>query len=136
MRKFILPLAAFAVMLATNVGAANKINGKTVIAKTENNNWMKDSDGAWEGKKDGKTYWYKLDKSAKLWWSTDGKKWEAAGDNTWADNQGHWLTVKNNKLEWSTDMGKTWSAVPDMKWEGSDGKWYKFDKDWTLWVNK
>jgi hypothetical protein len=33
-------------------------------------------------------------------------------------------------------MGKNWSEVPEWKWEGPKGEWYKFDKDWSLWVNK
>jgi hypothetical protein len=133
MRKWILSLAAFGVMLSANVKAANAGSNKdaTVVEDTK---WMKDPDGAWEGKKSGKTYWYKLDKNFKLWFSSDAKKWEAVGDDMWIDKSNHWLKVKDKKLVWSGDSGKTWSEVPESKWEGSDGKWYKFDKDWTLWV--
>jgi len=97
--------------------------------------WTKSSNGTWPGMKDSKTYWYKLDKNAGLWWSTDGKKWAAVKDGMWADKDGKWLKIHQGKLVWSTD-GKQWSEVPDWKWEGSDGKWYKFDSKWTLWVNE
>lgn len=89
------------------------------------------------GMKDGKSYWYKLDKNAKLWWSADGgKNWAEVKDGMWADKDGKWLKIGNNKLWWSADMGKNWSEVPEWKWEGPKGEWYKFDKDWTLWTNK
>lgn len=97
--------------------------------------WVKSSTGTWAGMKDGKTYWYKLDKKAGLWWSTDGKKWAAVKDGAWADKEGKWLKIHDKKLVWSTD-GKAWSEVPEWKWEGSDGKWYKFDGQWGLWVNE
>ncbi|MBO9564864.1 MAG: hypothetical protein J7621_18960 [Niastella sp.] len=97
--------------------------------------WTKSSTGTWAGMKDGKTYWYKLDKKAGLWWSTDGKKWAEVKDGAWADKEGKWLKIHDKKLVWSTD-GKAWSEVPEWKWEGSDGKWYKFDAQWGLWVNQ
>lgn len=85
----------------------------------------------------GKSYWYKLDKSAKLWWSADGgKNWVAVKDGMWADKDGKWMKISENKLWWSADMGKKWSEVPEWKWEGPKGEWYKFDKDWSLWTNK
>ncbi|NLR60400.1 hypothetical protein HGH93_19975 [Chitinophaga polysaccharea] len=97
--------------------------------------WKKSTTGTWPGMKDGKIYWYKLDKNASLWWSADGKKWAAVKDGLWADKEGKWLKIYQGKLVWSTD-GKQWSEVPDWKWEGSDGKWYKFDAKWSLWVNE
>lgn len=96
--------------------------------------WTKSATGTWAGKKDGVTYWYKLDKKAGLWWSTDGKKWAEVKDGVWADKEGKWLKIHDKKLVWSTN-GKAWSEVPEWKWEGADGKWYKFDSHWTLWVN-
>ena len=102
----------------------------TIGSKTD---WMKSKTGTWPGMKDGETYWYKLDKQAGLWWSTDGKKWEAVSDGAWADKDGKWLKIHEGKLVWSTD-GNTWSEVPEWKWEGSDGKGYKFDNNWNLWV--
>lgn len=96
--------------------------------------WMRSPTGAWPGMKDGKTYWYKLDKKAGLWWSTDGKNWAAVKDGAWADSEGKWIRIHDKKLVWGTD-GKTWSEVPEWKWKGSDGKWYKFDEKWALWVN-
>lgn len=104
--------------------------GHTVTA----DEWKKAATGTWPGMKDGITYWYKLDKKAGLWWSTDGKKWAAVTDGMWADKAGKWLKIHNKKLVWSTD-GKAWAEVPEWKWEGADGKWYKFDAGWQLWVN-
>ncbi|RAJ79362.1 hypothetical protein CLV59_106427 [Chitinophaga dinghuensis] len=108
---------------------ANRISSHIMMR-----DWMKSTNGTWPGMKDGKTYWYKLDKHGGLWWSTDGQKWEAVKDGAWADKDGKWLKIHDKKLVWSTD-GKTWSEVPDWKWEASDGKWYKFDSNWGLWVN-
>lgn len=96
--------------------------------------WKKSSTATWPGMKDGKTYWYKLDKKGGLWWSEDGKKWAAVPDGAWADKEGKWLKIYDKKLVWSTD-GSSWAEVPEWKWEGSDGKWYKFDSNWMLWVN-
>lgn len=97
--------------------------------------WVKSKTQTWAGSIEGKTYWYKLDKSAKLWWSTDGEKWASVDSQSWTDKDGKWLKINEGKLVWSTD-GTAWSEVPEWKWEGSDGKWYKFDKKWTLWTNK
>ncbi|MDP1727461.1 MAG: hypothetical protein Q8M15_11810 [Bacteroidota bacterium] len=97
---------------------------------------MKSKEGTWAGMKEGKMYCYKIDKSAKLWWSADGKNWAAVSDGMWADKEGRWLKNGKNKLWWSADMGKNWSEVPERKWEGPNGEWYKFDKDWSLWVHK
>lgn len=96
--------------------------------------WTKAKDGVWEGVKDKKTYWYKLDKDAKLWWSANGKKWAAVDDGMWADADGKWLKIVDGKLMWSADNGGSWAEVPDWKWEGPKGHWYKFDKEWSVWV--
>lgn len=96
--------------------------------------WMRSSTGTWPGVKDGKTYWYKLDKKGGLWWSADGNQWAAVKGGAWADGDGKWLKIHDKKLVWSTD-GKSWSEVPEWKWKASDGKWYKFDQGWSLWVN-
>jgi len=92
--------------------------------------YVKSTDGTWEGKD---KIWYKLDKKAQLWWSKDGKKWEASKDHTWQDKDGKWLKLHDKKLVWSAD-GKKWDEVPEWAWESPNGKWYKFDKDWSLWV--
>lgn len=97
--------------------------------------WVKSKTQTWAGSIEGKTYWYKLDKPAKLWWSTDGTKWAEVESQSWTDKDGKWLKIHEGKLVWSTD-GTKWSEVPEWKWEGSDGKWYKFDKKWALWTNK
>lgn len=133
MKKTILSLAIFGAILFANVATAT---AAPAINPTEegNDKFEKSTTGTWEGKKDGTTYWYKIDKNAKLWWSKDGKEWAAVADGMWADKDGKWLKIKDQKLVWTADGGKTWSEVPNWKWQGSDGKWYKFDKDWTLWV--
>ena len=95
--------------------------------------WIKDADQAWAGKD---MVWYKLDEKANVWWSKDGKKWEAVKDGMWQDKEGKWLKIGDKKLWWSADNGKNWSEVPEWKWQGSDGKWYKFDEKWTLWINE
>lgn len=133
MKKWIFSLAVFGVILSGNLGA-NHTGALKNTRVTEDTKWIKDPDGAWKGKKGGKTYWYKLDKNLKLWFSSDAKKWDAVGDDIWIDKSDHWLKVKDKKLVWSGDSGKTWSEVPESKWEGSDGKWYKLDMEWALWV--
>ncbi|MCC7298206.1 MAG: hypothetical protein IT244_07735 [Bacteroidia bacterium] len=93
-------------------------------------------DGTWTGKMNDKTYWYKLDEKAALWWSTDGKNWAAVESGMWADKDGKWLKIGSEKLWWSADSGKTWAEVPDWTWEGPNGEWYKFDSKWNLWEKK
>lgn len=134
MKKLLLLISCICLMLAINVHVTAKsiapVNSKYVA-----DDWKKSKTGTWEGMKDGKTYWYKLDKSAKLWWSADGKSWASVPDGMWADKDGKWLKINEGKLVWSADSGANWSEVPDWKWEGSNDKWYKFDKNWGLWVN-
>jgi hypothetical protein len=101
------------------------------------NEWVKSKTGIWEGKADGKNYWYKLDKNAKLWWSSNaGKDWHLVDSQMWADRDGKLLKISNDELIWSADMGKTWAPVPDRTWESADGKWYRLDKSWALWINR
>ena len=135
MIKFTVGLFMLFALCTGSTRAENKltdVHGSTGIVPSAD--WMRSSTGTWPGMKDGKTYWYKLDKKGGLWWSIDGKKWSAVEDGAWADKDGKWIRIHEGKLVWSTD-GKTWSEVPDWKWEGSDGKWYKLDMHWTLWVN-
>lgn len=131
MKKSILMLA-LALPVALISSSFTTTNHDVTISSVHAD-WMKSKTGTWPGMKDGKTYWYKIDKKAGLWWSTDGKKWEAVSDGAWADKDGKWLKIHEGKLVWSTD-GTSWSEVPEWKWEGSDGKWYKFDNKWSLWV--
>lgn len=116
--------------IATTTQAANAISLPSYSFAKE---WMKSKTQTWPGMYEGKTYWYKLDSNAKLWWSMNGKKWGAVDSQTWADKSGKWLKIHEGKLVWSMD-GSLWSEVPEWKWEGSDGKWYKFDAMWKLWV--
>jgi hypothetical protein len=132
MKRTIL-LMAFCLPVALMTSSFTNNNDTQAVQAEMKNDWMKSSTGTWPGMKDGKTYWYKLDKKAGLWWSTDGKKWEAVSDGAWADKDGKWLKIHDKKLVWSAD-GNSWSDVPEWKWEGSDGKWYKFDQKWSLWV--
>jgi hypothetical protein len=134
MKKTLIALAAITMMLGANATTTSScITPTTAMSAT--GDWNKAKDGTWAGMMKGKAYWYKLDKSAKLWWSTDGKKWAAVTDGMWADKDGKWLKIGENKLWWSADMGKNWSEVPEWKWAGPKGEWYKFDKDWTVWTN-
>jgi len=136
MKKTLIALSAICMMLGANAYTPHATAASKVGITSVNGDFMKSKDGTWAGMMKGKTYWYKLDKSAKLWWSTDGKKWMEVKDGMWADKDGKWLKIGENKLWWSADMGKTWGEVPEWKWQGPKGEWYKFDKDWSLWVNK
>ncbi|WP_114791558.1 hypothetical protein U0035_18485 [Niabella yanshanensis] len=118
----------------TTVAQAADLSTTPVVYKVSAD-WVKSKTQTWAGSIEDNTYWYKLDKSAKLWWSTDGTKWAEVESQSWTDKDGKWLKIHEGKLVWSTD-GTQWSEVPEWKWEGSDGKWYKFDKKWTLWTNK
>ena len=133
MKKGILIVACFMLnsVLINELNAGNAVSSAYSSKKA---GWKKVANQAWPGVKDGTTYWYKIDKMAKLWWSADGKQWAAVEDGAWMDKDGKWLKIYKGKLVWSTD-GKQWDAVPEWKWQGSDGKWYKFDQHWTLWVN-
>lgn len=132
MKKLILACLLLAGVFTGTAYAAGNDRPTNFAAYTD---WMKSPAQTWPGMYEGKTYWYKLDKMAKLWWSADGKKWAAVESGTWADKEGKWLKIHEGKLVWSKD-GKAWSEVPEWKWEGSDGKWYKFDSSWSLWENK
>lgn len=121
-------------LLAGNCMPLQATTVKNLQHAANEGEWKKSPNGSWPGMKDGKTYWYRLDKKGGLWWSTDGEKWDAVKDGAWADKAGKWLKIHNKKLVWSAD-GKTWSEVPQWQWQGSDGKWYKFDNKWGLWVN-
>lgn len=133
--KKMLMLAAVIILTVPAGVAAN--SGKTAGGYTNiDQDWEKSKTGTWSGKKDGKTYWYKLDKNAQLWWSTDGQQWAVVDGGMWADKDGRWLKIGDGKLWWTADGGKNFAEVPEWKWEAPDGKWYKFDAKWTLWVNK
>lgn len=136
MKKFILAAAVLGLILGTTATQASNTPKTASTTTTVKADWKKSAEGTWAGKMNGKTYWYKLDNKAKLWWSTDGKKWAEVKDGMWADKDGKWLKIGDNKLWWSADSGKKWSEVPEWKWQGPNGEWYKFDKDWSLWTNK
>ena len=131
--------ACLFMMIASNIvttyAEGSIAGGQGTSGYARSADWMRSSTGTWPGMKDGKTYWYKLDKKAGLWSSADGKQWSAVKGGQWADKDGKWIKIHEKKLVWSTD-GKSWSEVPEWKWQGSDGKWYKFDTDWALWVNE
>jgi hypothetical protein len=120
----------------TQAVAVNKTADKNYILLGEGD-WMKSTDGTWTGMNDAKKVWYKLNmKDASVWWSTDGKTWEAVQTGMWQDKDGKWLKIVDKKLMWSTDGGKTWVEVPDWTWQDASGNWCKFDKDWSLWMKK
>jgi hypothetical protein len=134
MKKLVL-LAGLACFVFATTNASAEIKVTNTVSVT--GEWAKSKEGTWDGMHDGKKVWYKLDmKNASLWWSMDGKKWDAVKDGMWQDKDGKWLKIVDAKmLKWSADGGKTWSDVPEWKWEAPSGTWYKFDKDWSLWVN-
>lgn len=138
MKKFTIIPAVLGILCGVMIftSAVNKEVEAAIYTYDQNDEWTKTKSGMWPGLRDGKTYWYKLDKDAKLSWSTDGKSWSQVANGMWADKSGRWMKVENQKLVWSTDMGTNWSDVPEGRWEGSDSRWYKFDKDWTLMVKK
>jgi hypothetical protein len=136
MKKILMAAAVLGLILGATATQASTAPKTTATSKTVKADWKKSAEGTWAGKMTGKKYWYKLDTKAKLWWSTDGKKWAEVKDGMWADKDGKWMKIGDNKLWWSADMGKKWSEVPEWKWQGPDGEWYKFDKDWSLWTNK
>jgi opacity protein-like surface antigen len=134
MKKIIL-LAGIACFAVSTVNAAVVVRSFSILNIVSE--WEKSKEGTWDGMHDGKKVWYKLNqKDASLWWSMDGKKWEAVKEGMWQDKDGKWLKIVDAKmLKWSADGGKTWSDVPEWKWEAPSGTWYKFDKDWSLWMN-
>ena len=134
MKKNLLLLIAGGMLALATISSAFTTAPVSITKPAEG--WMKKADGTWAGKMDSKMYWYKLDKEAKLWWSADGKAWAAVANGMWADKDGKWLKIGDKKLWWSADMGKTWVEVPEWKWQGPNDEWYKFDKDWSLWINK
>ncbi len=135
-RKLFVAVVLALFTTTTVMFAVNGILNPSSITASIYGDWVKKDDGTWAGNMDGKKYWYKLDSSAKLWWSTDGKAWAAVDNGMWADKDGKWLKIGEKKLWWSADMGATWSEVPEWKWQGPDGEWYKFDATWNIWVNK
>ncbi len=138
MKKFMLCMGVAA--LSFTVGHAATVNKTAVVNHSiifADGDWTKSTAGTWTGMHDNKKVWYKVNaKDASLWWSTDGKKWEAVKDGMWQDKDGKWLKISDKKLMWSADSGKTWSEVPDWTWQDADGNWCKFDKDWSLWTKK
>ena len=120
-------LAIFVLILPASFGQTGKTG-------SDSHKWKKDADHTWQGKKEGKTYWYRFDKKGKLQWSEDGRNFDRLGSGIWYDKNERMLMISESRLMASSDGGKTWENAPDWKWQGSDGKWYKFDKDWTLWV--
>lgn len=134
MKKMLLAASGAFLVLMSSIAFTQAIAPAAHIAYYAE--WVKSGTGIWAGKKDGKTYWYKLDKNAQVWWSADGKEWAAVEGGMWADKDGKWLKIGEGKLWWTTDGGKNFSEVPEWKWEGPDGEWYKFDAKWILWVDK
>lgn len=95
--------------------------------------WSKSADGIWLGQENIQ---YKLElKDLTVLQSTDGKKWSKSKKG-WTDKSGNLLKIADKKVQSSSDSGKTWTEVPDSKWVGNDNKWYKFDQEWTLWINE
>src|ERR1700741_1105710 len=103
MKKVILLAAAlFVAAINVEIKATTISSVNTTIGEPK---WEKSSAGTWMGA--NKT-WYKVNpKDASIWWSKDGKKWDAVKDGMWQDKEGKWLKIGDKKLWWSKD-GKEW----------------------------
>ncbi|MGN6510904.1 MAG: hypothetical protein ACTHLD_15670, partial [Chitinophaga sp.] len=82
-------------------------------ASFQEQNWTKSKTGVWLGVADNKLRRYKLDKSARLWASTDGKEWQEVEDGLWQDKDGRQLKIGEGKLWRTSDEGKNYMEVPE-----------------------
>lgn len=135
MNKLILLAASAAFLLGMGISQHDR-SGQPVMTSEREAKWVKSRTGAWAAHKDGISYWYKLDKNARLWWSPNGRDWSEVPEGMWADKQNKWLKIGEGKLWWTNDDGKNFEEVPEWKWQGPRGEWYKFDAKWTLWVTR
>lgn len=133
MKKLILSLAVVGSILFAGSEAMAQTN-KNTNQSAQKPAWKKSTNGSWQGKRDGTTYWYKRDKNGTMTSSTDNKKWNNVSDNIWTDYDGRWYRIQGDNLEWSSNGGTTWSTAPNRYWRGSNGTWYGFDDNWTLWT--
>lgn len=115
------------------VAEAETLTSAASKTTTEKFIFEKSLDGVWMGTKNT---WYKLNATDNsVWWSADGKVWNAVNDGMWQDLEGKWLKIAEQKLWWSLD-GKAWAQTPEWKWQGVNGVWNKFDQEWNLWTAK
>lgn len=135
MKKILLSAGVCWFAYATHA-SESPVNFKTITSIIVSMDWVKTPTGTWEGVRDGKKLFYKINATdGSLWSSADNQKWEAVKEGLWQDKNGKWLKLEANELKSSPD-GKTWSVVLDSQWESANGTWYKFDKDLILWVKK
>lgn len=132
MQKLILLAAAASLLLANPASPATRPGPPA--PQSRENSWVKSKTGAWAAHSEGKSFWYKLDKNARVWWSPSGHEWSELPGGMWADKQDRQLKIGEGKLWWTADEGKNFEEVPEWKWQGPRGEWYKFDAKWTLWV--
>lgn len=134
MKKPLLIVSAVMLLLAAGRKAITARSPHPLY--TQELSWSKSKTGVWLGMADNKLHWYKLDKSARLWASADGKEWQEVTEGLWQDKEGRQLKIGEGRLWWTSDEGKNFMEVPEWKWKGPKGEWYKFDAKWTLWVVK
>jgi len=125
------------------VNASESLYSATAFAKADKKlqpittvsaaDWVKTSNGTWEGTRAGKKLFYKINATdGSLWSSADNQKWEVVKEGTWEDKSGKLLKLDGKELRSSTN-GTDWALVIDSQWEASNGIWYKFDPDLILW---
>jgi len=132
MKKMIFTLSVLGVMLLAGSPQVMAQTDKKATPQ-QDGKWKKSTNGRWQGSKDGTNYWYKTDKSGKLTYTSDNKKWTDVPDNRWMGYDGKWYRISGNNLMSSTD-GNSWVNTPDRTWRGADGTWYMFDNNWILWT--
>jgi hypothetical protein len=114
----------------TSAGKTGEAKSMVAVSATD---WVKTSNGTWEGTRGGKKLFYKINATdGTLWASADNQKWETVKEGTWEDKNGKLLKLEGKELKSSTD-GTNWALVIDSQWEGSNGIWYKFDEELILW---
>ncbi|HET6225722.1 MAG TPA: hypothetical protein VFF27_05540 [Bacteroidia bacterium] len=137
MKKIILLACGLCFTYAVNAtqssAHAEASAGKESIVAVAAADWVKTSNGTWEGARGGKKLFYKINATdGSLWASADNQKWETVKEGTWEDKNGKLLKLDGKALKSSTD-GTNWALVIDSQWEGSNGIWYKFDEELILW---
>lgn len=133
MKKIILLASGLCFNYAVNATETpTRIPAKSMITVSAAE-WIKTANGTWEGIRQGKKLFYKINATdGSLWSSSDNKKWETVKDGTWEDKSGKLLKLVGTELKSSTN-GIDWALVLDSQWEGSNGIWYKFDPELILW---
>jgi len=141
MKKIILLVSGLCFTYAVNANS-HRFSSFVKVSKCKQSNffetvsdaeWIKTSNGTWEGSHLGKKLFYKINATdGSLWSSADNQKWEMVKEGTWEGKNGKLLKLEGKELKSSTN-GTDWALVLDSQWEGSNGIWYKFDEELILW---